>query len=193
MIGKIGTKIFGSFWALRSYCQAAKNPVFKKIALILYNQYLYENGSWIPLETRFAGEPCFPHGITGIFISGAARIGHNAVIYQNVTIGSVTLPDSKRFGAPVIGDEVYIGAGAAVTGNAVIGDRVRIGANAAVHEAVAANSVVVAGEQKIIQRETPMQNRYYTIQKGQWVYFDHGKYVEERDPAVLEKLKQKSQ
>jgi len=60
--------------------------------------------------------PSFPHGAYGIFISGGAEIGANAVIFQQVTIGSNTLPDSNGRGAPRLGDDCYIGAGAKLVG-----------------------------------------------------------------------------
>ena len=43
-------------------------------------------------------------------------IGRNVQVYQQVTIGSNTLKDSKGAGAPVIGDNVHIGAGAKIIG-----------------------------------------------------------------------------
>lgn len=40
---------------------------------------------------------------------------------------------ATKDGAPVIGDDVYIGPGAKIYGNIVLGDRVTIGANAVVN------------------------------------------------------------
>lgn len=85
----------------------------------------------------------FPHNLHGIFISGEAVIGKNVVIFQNVTIGSNTLIDSKGFGAPIIGDNCYIGAGAAIIGKVIVGDNVRIGANMIVYTDVPSNSLVI--------------------------------------------------
>src|SRR5699024_11656176 len=98
----------------------------------------------------FASEPFFPHGITGIFISQGAKIGKDAVIFQQVTIGSNTLKGSKSYGAPVIGDNCYIGAGAKIIGGIKIGDNVRIGANAVVVKDVPDNAVVVNQPGRVI-------------------------------------------
>ena len=46
---------------------------------------------------------CFPPGLNGLFILQGAVIGNGC---------SNTLPDSKSQGAPIIGNNVYIGAGA---------------------------------------------------------------------------------
>ncbi|MFI3227531.1 MAG: hypothetical protein R3Y09_08995 [Clostridia bacterium] len=48
----------------------------------------------------------------GIFISVGAEIGEGCTIFQHVTIESNTLGDSAKIGAPKIGNNVYIGAGA---------------------------------------------------------------------------------
>jgi serine O-acetyltransferase len=51
-----------------------------------------------------------------------------------------------------MGDNVFIGAGAAVLGPIHIGDNVSVGANAVVIEPVASNSVVVGNPARVIDR-----------------------------------------
>lgn len=94
-----------------------------------------------------------PHGFYGIFISKNAELGKNCVIYQQVTIGSNSLVDSKGFGAPKIGDNVYIGAGAKIIGNVKIGNNVKIGANCVVTENVPSDCTVVLNHPRIIKRK----------------------------------------
>lgn len=83
-----------------------------------------------------------------IVISPAAVIGNNCNISQGVTIG-VAGTGEKR-GAPVIGDNVYIGAGAKVIGKVTIGNNAAIGANAVVTKDVPDNAVVVGIPAKVI-------------------------------------------
>ena len=187
MIAKLLVKPFGSFWDLKAKCQADGSGFMKKIQKIIYKMYLYENAADIAVSSTFANEPCLPHGERGIFISGATRVGKNAIIFQQVTIGSVTLPDSNGLGAPTIGDNCYIGAGAKIVGKVIIGDNVRIGANAVVYQDVPDNSVVVSGAQKTITKKEPLINRYYTYDDdaSSWSYFKDGVWVKEENQALV--------
>lgn len=69
------------------------------------------------------------HGV-GIVIGGYAKIGRNALILHQVTIGSPSPDRVERM--PVIGDNVFIGAGAKVIGPITVGDDVFVGVNAIV-------------------------------------------------------------
>ena len=58
----------------------------------------------------------------------AERIGANCYVHQGVTIGW----DYRSERAPILGDDVFLGAGAVVVGAVTIGDGARIGSNAVV-------------------------------------------------------------
>jgi serine O-acetyltransferase len=77
----------------------------------------------------------FPH--TSGTVIGSVKIGSNALIYHNVTLGAqkmdVRLDPKTR---PVIGDNVTIGAGAKVLGGIFVGNNAVIGANAVVTKSV---------------------------------------------------------
>jgi serine O-acetyltransferase len=176
------TLLFGNEWKLKERCMEVRGARLRGWLVKLWGALQYEAGSSIAWNARFAGLPCFPHGNKSIFISGGASIGRNAVIFQQVTIGSNTLPGSKGFGAPRIGDNCYIGAGAKIIGKVRIGNNVRIGANAVVYEDVPDNSVVLSGEQRTLTRRDAMDNRFYSF-RGEWCYFDDGSWVPVSDPA----------
>ncbi len=144
----------GDLWTLREGCLQA--PFRRK--KLLYYSYLSNYGSWIGLGTKFDGRPIFPHLCKGVFISNNAHIGKNVVIFQQVTIGSNTLADSKNQGSPTIGDSVYIGAGAKIIGNCKVGNNCRIGANCIVTKDVPDNCVCVNRGLEIIHREEKMDN-----------------------------------
>ena len=93
-----------------------------------------------------------PHGLYGVFISKDAEIGENCTIFHQVTIGSNRIEGSKHYGAPQIGNNVYIGAGAKIIGGITIGDNVNIGANCVVFTDVPSNSTVVLNAPRIIQK-----------------------------------------
>lgn len=180
--------LFASSWDLKLRCLRARQPLLKRALIALYGAYQYESGASVAWNAAFAGRPCFPHGMKSIFISGGAVIGRNAVIFQQVTIGSNTLADSHGVGAPVIGDNCYIGAGAKVIGRVRVGDNVRIGANAVVYRDVPDNSVVLSGEQRIVEARARMDNRFYSM-RGAWCYFDDGAWVRVTDALVLAALR----
>jgi serine O-acetyltransferase len=80
------------------------------------------------------------HG-AGVVIGETAEVGDDVTIYQGVTLGGTGFARGKRH--PTVGDEVMIGAGAALLGPIVIGDRSKIGANSVVIHDVPPNSTVV--------------------------------------------------
>lgn len=188
MIGFIFIKILGGFWAVKNKAQYSRVPLIRKLYRLLYDVFLYENGSYIDCRTQFLGPPIFPHGVRSVFISGDAVIGRNCVIFQQTTIGSNTLADSKGKGAPVIGDDCYIGAGAKIIGNVRIGNHCRIGANAIVVTDIPENSLVVLQKPNILTRETRLRNRYYKRPNGIWHSVYNGVEVRETDPEVLAML-----
>ena len=65
------------------------------------------------------------HG-TGIVIDTGVKAGKNLVLQDEVTLGEL------RGESPVLGDNVFVGAGARVIGPVRVGNDVRIGANAVV-------------------------------------------------------------
>ena len=78
-------------------------------------------------------------------------IGKNVNLSQGVTIGQKN--GGSREGVPVIGDAVYIAAGAKVIGKCRIGNRAVIGANAVVTSDVCENSVVVGCPAKVVSNK----------------------------------------
>lgn len=102
-------------------------------------------GTHIGYGANFSDIPNLPHGLCGIFISHNAVIGKNCKIFQFVTIGE------GKNGAPIIGDNCEIGAGAKIIGHVNVGDNVKIGANCTVYKDVPSNSTVVSNEMRIIR------------------------------------------
>ena len=69
------------------------------------------------------------HGM-GVVIGETAVVGDDVTLYQNVTLGGVSLNSGKRH--PTIEDDVLIGAGPAVLGPFTVGRGARVGSNAVV-------------------------------------------------------------
>ena len=79
------------------------------------------------IPTRLPPSTDVPHPV-GIVIGRGIRIGDRCTILHNVTIGVTEM----GAGVPDIGDDVYIGCGAAVLGDVEVGDGAVVGANAVV-------------------------------------------------------------
>ena len=125
--------------------------LLKGVLKIPYSLINLAYGSTVPYTVEFEDIPTLPHGFHGVFISKDAKIGKDVTIYHQVTIGSIESKGSKHPGAPVIGNNVLIGAGAKILGGITIGNNVKIGANAVVVDDVPNNCVVVGVPGKVIK------------------------------------------
>ena len=85
----------------------------------------------------------------GVVINGAVRGGRGVTIEHQVTIGA----EGRR--SPILGDGVFLGAGAKIIGAVRIGDFVRIGANAVVVDDVPAHCTAVGVPARVIRRREP--------------------------------------
>ncbi len=186
----IFTKIthhLGGYYALRLRYQNSQSKFLKKMYAFINRRFEAETNAYLPLNNTIAGPINFLHGTSGVFISGDASIGKNCTIFQQVTIGSNMLIDSKGLGSPTIGDNVLIGAGAKIIGNVSIGDNCRIGANAVVTRDLPSNSVVVLGEMRIYQKEK-LDNRIYQLTDQGWGFRKDGAFVKVTDVGIIARL-----
>jgi len=98
------------------------------------------------------GRRFFIDHATGVVIGETSVIGDDVSIYQGVTLGGVSTGKERRH--PTIGNNVVIGAGAAILGPVTVGDNVKIGAGSVVVKDVPPNSTVVGIPAKIVRRES---------------------------------------
>lgn len=116
---------FGEFRTLFYYRLEHANPTGALLARIM--RQVWKPTPGLSLASPEIGPGLFiahGHGST----IAAARIGRNCYVHQGVTIGW----DYRGERAPVLGDGVFVGAGAKVLGAVTIGEGARIGANAVV-------------------------------------------------------------
>ena len=83
---------------------------------------------------------------TGVVVNADVRGGAGVMLEHQVTIGA------EKRQAPVLGDDVFIGAGAKVIGSVRVGDRARVGANAVVVHDVPADSTVVGIPARVVRQ-----------------------------------------
>jgi serine O-acetyltransferase len=86
---------------------------------------------------------------TGVVINSGVRGGSNICVEHQVTIGA------ERRQNPLLGNDIFIGAGAKVIGPVVIGDGARIGANAVVIDNVPPHCTVVGIPAHVVRRRPP--------------------------------------
>lgn len=86
---------------------------------------------------------------TGIVINGSVRGGRNVRLEHQVTIGA------EKGVSPVLGDDVFVGAGAKIIGPVRIGSNVNVGANAVVLHDVPDNVTVGGIPAKVLKRREP--------------------------------------
>ncbi|HEY3447939.1 MAG TPA: serine acetyltransferase [Myxococcales bacterium] len=120
-------------------------------------QFLY--GSYIGTEAEIGEGTELAYGGLGIVIHPASRLGRNVLVGPRVTIGGRSL--SK--GAPVIEDDVKIGAGACLLGDIRVGHGALIGANAVVTHDVPPNAVVAGVPAREIGRATDGEGKARTL------------------------------
>jgi serine O-acetyltransferase len=105
---------------------------------------------FIPYKTKIGRKNIhFGHNGLGVILDPRCVIGENVRIDQQVTIGIRW--DEKI--APIIGNNVRIGAGAKVLGSIKIGNNVRIGANAVVLQDVPDGATAVGVPARIILKK----------------------------------------
>lgn len=152
-------------WLLRDF------PEFRNLFYFRLGAYSSLSGRLLLALGRFLYPPLEMLGFglceigPGLFIEfgygtiiGPRKIGENCWITAGVTIGYKNDVDPS----PIIGNNVYIGAGAQVLGPITVGDNAIIGANAVVLRDVPPNCTVAGVPARIIKRDGERVKRFST-------------------------------
>ena len=124
-----------------SFCQRIG---LKPLAAILYRLNALITHATIDRNADLGPGFVIMHS-SGVVINTNVRAGRNLVVFHGVTLGE------EHNQSPVLGDDVYIGAGAKVIGGVKVGSNVRIGANAVVAKDVPDGATVVGIPARIIR------------------------------------------
>lgn len=152
------------FWALVVYRfgrwrygirPAILRKPFSLIYRIAFKWIQIVAGIELPCEAQIGRNFVIDHS-GGIVISGFARFGDNCRIRNGVVVGLRRVDEPR---APVIGNDVDIGAGAKILGPITIGNRVAIGANAVVLQDVPDDCLAVGVPAVIKPRRAPRGDR----------------------------------
>lgn len=119
--------------------QEAKFKPLKLFYKAIFAFYRNRNLIELSVDTEIGEGLYFGHPFC-ITINPNSKIGKNCNIHKGVTIGQENR--GKRKGAPIIGDEVWIGVNATVVGHITIGNDVMIAPNAYVNCDIPDHSIV---------------------------------------------------
>jgi serine O-acetyltransferase len=126
----------------------AEMPLAAKVASRAI-RHLY--GADVHWDAAFEPGVVLVHGI-GLVVSGEARVGRGAVLFQHVTLGLGRDPDTGHTGAPIVGRNVHIGPGATVVGPLVIGANSKLMPGAVLMRSVPPRSLVRSAPHKVQPR-----------------------------------------
>jgi len=155
LAGKIGGRLeallYPGFWAITVHrlahlLYAAGVPVLPR-ALNLVARFA--TGIDIHPGARIGPGLFIDHG-DGLVIGETTEIGHDVVLFHQVTLGGRGDARGKRH--PTVGDGVLVGAGAKVLGAITLGAGARVGANAVVLSDVPAGCTAVGIPAQIVRQ-----------------------------------------
>jgi serine O-acetyltransferase len=140
-----------AFYRLRNWVNVANPPWLIRIPLVVF--------CFLPnrfCEVFFAigispgasiGEGLYIGHVGGVIISQKAVIGRNCDISHRVTIGTSAM---GREGAPVLGDNIYVGTGSTLVGKIKIGSGAKIAANTLVIDDVPEGATIMGVPGRIL-------------------------------------------
>lgn len=125
-----------------------------KIRFLFYNfllrHYSIKFGYEIPYQCEIKpGLKLIHRG--GVIVNPLAKIGRNVTLSRGCTIGSNRR--GKKCGAPILGDNIWIGANAAIIGGITIGNDVMVAPNAYINFDVPEHSICIGNPAIIIAKK----------------------------------------
>lgn len=154
--GKSGLAFFFRAWrtpgfkfmvSVRLANRTSKFHPLGMLSRYYYKKFYVKYGIQIPRATKIGRGFLISH-FGGIIVNQKTVIGNNCTISQNVTLGH--LKRGKMEGAPIIGNDVYIGAGAVIVGKVSIGNNALIAPLSFVNKDVPDNAVVAGNPCTVI-------------------------------------------
>jgi serine O-acetyltransferase len=144
---RIGFQMLAAYRVMR-FCVDAEVPLAPRVASRLI-RHVY--GSDIHWDAQLDPGVVIVHGM-GLAISGEAHVRRGAILFQNVTLGMGVDPVDRRSGAPVIEENVHVGASSTLVGPITVGARSKVTANCFLRASVPADSIVEAPAPSVAPR-----------------------------------------
>ena len=125
-----------------------------KIRFLLCNlilkRYTIKYGYEIPYQVSIDFGLRLMH-LGGVIVNPLVTIGRNVTLLRGVTIGSNRR--GKRKGAPIIGNDVFIGANAAIIGKVMIGNDLMVAPNTYINFDVPSHSICFGNPAQVIHKK----------------------------------------
>jgi len=143
---------YPGIWAMVHHriANSLHNKNFKRLARVVSGISNFLTSVDIHPAAQIGRRVFIDHAI-GVVIGETAIIKDDVLIYQQVTLGGVSLDNTKKR-HPTIHSGVTIGAGAKVLGDIEIGENSKIGANSVVVKSVPSNSTAVGIPARVVKR-----------------------------------------
>jgi serine O-acetyltransferase len=119
---------------------------------MLFNKLNVIGGCIIGRGADFGEGFVLVHSI-GVVINTSVKGGRNVVLEHQVTIGA------EKGLSPVLGDHVFVGAGARILGGVTLGKGAKVGANAVVLDDVPVGATVVGIPAKVVKKTSPLMGK----------------------------------
>jgi serine O-acetyltransferase len=149
LVTRIGFQMMVAYRVMR-LCGGLGIPLAPRLVSRLI-RHLY--GSDIHWKAELEPGVTLVHGM-GLCISGSARVGAGAILFQHVTLGESIHPETRAIGAPQLGRDVHVGAGATLVGPITIGAGSKITAGCVVTRSIPPGSLVQAPAPSVRPRES---------------------------------------
>ena len=133
--------------------QRLPRPVAKVVELAYAFTWLALLGIELPPHVE-AGPGLAIFHTSGIVVNPATRLGSRVTLRQNSTLGALPGPSGEHDRAPVVGDDVDMGASVLVIGPVTVGDGARIGAGAVVTKDVPAGATARGNPARVVGHES---------------------------------------
>ena len=148
------------------YCNMRKTFIYtilRKIGMRKFYTLTEKYPLFLEVRTEIGEGLFFPHRFP-VVINPDAKIGKYCIIHPCVLIGR----DRGKKGAPIIGDNVFIGNGAKIIGNPIIGDYTFISPGAIITKNIPAGSLVGAGVNNILSDKGNDHVLLYSLNNHQY-------------------------
>lgn len=152
--------LFPATWAIIQYRLSRIVLCYFRVPVLqhLLRVYFFITGRLVNILTGIeissraviGGGMYLPH-LGTIIIAHQTVIGEYAVIHQEVTFGNAAKEGKMVF--PVLGDRVYVGAGAKIIGNVKVGNDVMIGCNAVVVKDIPNHATAVGMPARVVNMD----------------------------------------